>query len=346
MLTIVPTIDTEGVHGQRPFRQMVLGEIEGSSEDWGVYRLADVFARHGAPATFFVDVYELSLWGEDVLRDVCVRLNDRGFDVQLHTHPAWRDDPHDFDWLRQLKQQKSYLAQEKDFMVKLARDEQVQLLRQGMDFLESWTGKRPVAHRSGGYSINEDTIEALRLAGIQLDSSMHWGHAHSQVAWSRNAVVERAGLLEIPVTLIDYVFSLPGAGTLYRKSMKTDIDTCSLEELLAYVEQARELGLTVMNLFMHSYSLLRFDADYRHFRPEPADEAKLDGFFAAVRRMDGVRIMDCAGLLERYRQAPAEFSGPDRVPEIRVNAKIARLAMSKAWNMGHEAMRRRVRVGN
>lgn len=346
MLTIVPTIDTEGVHGQDPFRQMVLGEISGTGETWGVCRLADVFSRCGVPATFFVDVYELSLWGEDALRDICVRLSDRGFDIQLHTHPAWRDDPHDFDWLRKLKHQKSYLAQDKDFMVKLTRDEQAELLRQGMDLLESWTGRRPVAHRSGGYSINADTVEALRLVGIPLDSSMYWGHAHSEVAWSRNAVVEQPGLVEIPVTLIDYVFSLPGIGEIYRKSMKTDLDTCSLDELLTYVEQGRRMGLTVMNLFMHSYSLLEFDADYRRFRPEPADERKLDAFFAAVSRMDDVRVMDCAGVLERYRYAPGEFLGPDLVPEIRVNAKIARLGLNKAWNMGHETLRRMVRVGN
>lgn len=346
MLTIVPTVDTEGVHGRDPFRQMVLGEIAGTSETWGVYRLADVFSRHSVAATFFADVFEASLWGEHALRDVCWRLSDRGFDVQLHTHPAWRDDPHDFDWLREHKRTKSYLAQSKDFMAKLTPEEQAAVLRHGMDLLEAWTGKRPVAHRSGGYSINADTVEALRLVGISLDSSMHWGHAHSEIAWSRNAVVERDGLIEVPVTLIDYVFSLPGAGAVYRKSMKTDLDTCSLEELLAYVEAARDMGLSVMNLFMHSYSLLEFDADYRRFRPEITDERKLDAFLAAVTRMDGVRVMDCAALLQRYRLAPEEFRGPDLVPEVRVNGKIARLALKKAWNKGHEAMRQWIRVGN
>lgn len=346
MLTIIPTIDTEGVHGQRPFHQMVLGEVEGADEGWGVYRLADIFARHQVPATFFVDVYELSLWGEAPLRDVCVRLGQRGFDVQLHTHPGWRDDPHDFDWLRAHKREQSFLSQDKDFMVKLSMAEQADLLGRGMDLIESWTGKRPVAHRSGGYSINEDTLTALRQVGLPLDSSMHWRHPHSAVTWSRNAVVERDGLIEIPVTLIDYVFSLPGAGTLYRKSMKTDVDTCSLNELLAYVDQARRSGIKVMNLFMHSYSLLEFDADYRSFRPQPGDEAKLDAFFAAVADMDDVRVMDCAGVLECYRIAPEEFHGPDVVPEIRVNAKIAMLGINKAWNMGHETMRRMIRVGN
>lgn len=346
MLTIVPTIDTEGVHGQQPFRQMVLGEIDGQNETWGAYRLADVFRAHGVVGTFFVDVFEHSLWGLEPLREVCARLTDMGQDVQLHTHPAWRDDPHDFDWLREHKRTHSYLSQDQDFMVKLSQDEQVALLQQGIDLLTEWTGKRPVAHRSGGYSINTDTVAALRQVHLPLDSSMHWGHPHSHLVWSRNAVVERDDVIELPVTLMDYVFALPGVGVLYRKCMKTDLDTCSLSELLAYVRQAKHDGVTVMNLFMHSYSLLEFDSDYRRFVPEVADLDKLNGFLAAVGRMEDVQVVDCAEFLRQYQADPCRFQGSDVLPEVHVKAKIARLGLRKAWNIGHETMRRFRRVGN
>lgn len=344
MLTIVPTIDTEGMHGTRPFEQFVLGEVDGSSEQWGTFRIADICARNGAPATFFVDVYEYTFWGRDRFRDLCRRLTDTGFDVQLHTHPGWRDDPHDFPELRRLKREKSFLSQEEDFMAKLTLDQQVEVLRHGMDLIEEWTGARPVAHRSGGYSINADTVSALRQVGIALDSSMHSAHAHSQLTWSRNAIVERDGLLQLPVTLMDYCFRVPGYGVIYRKSMKTDLDSCTLEELVAYVDAATASGLKLMNLFMHSYSLLAYDQDYTRIGPDPADADKLDRFLAMMARRDDVRVMSCAGVLERYRRSPDEFAGPDFVPGIAANGRIAGFALAKARNAVHQATRRLVPV--
>lgn len=344
MLTIVPTIDTEGVHGERPFEQFILGEVAGSSERWGAFRIAEICAANDAPATFFVDVYEESFWGRDRMRDLCRRLRDGGFDVQLHTHPGWRDDPHDFPSLRKLKRERSYLSQEEDFMAKLPLERQERVLRDGIAMLEEWTGERPVAHRSGGYSINGDTVEALRRVGIGLDSSMHFGHAHSELVWSRNAVVERDGLLELPVTLMDYVFRVPGIGPIYRRSMKTDVDSCTLTELVAYVDAAVRSGVKLMNLFMHSYTLLAFDQDYRRIGADPAEARKLDAFLAAVARRDDVRVMSCAQVLQRYRQAPEEFTGPDIVPEVVANGRIAAFALAKVRNRLHEAARRVVPV--
>ena len=167
MITILPTIDVEGVHGSSPFEQMVLGEI-GTEETWGVYRLANIFKRWRISATFFVDCFEHVFWGETPIEEVCVNLVELGQDVQLHTHPSWRDDSRDSLELRSLKQRKGFLPQTKDFMAKLSKDEQVQVLQHGVDLLKRWTGKKPIAHRSGGYSINQNTIEALALVGIPI----------------------------------------------------------------------------------------------------------------------------------------------------------------------------------
>lgn len=339
MLTIVPTIDTEGMHGARPFEQFILGRVDSSADEWGVFRIAEICSRHGAQATFFVDVYEKSFWGEAAMRDLCRGLVDAGGDVQLHTHPGWRDDPHDFPSLRALKQERSYLSPQLDFMAKLTLDQQATLLREGMDMIESWTGQRPVAHRSGGYSINEDTITALKSVGIVLDSSMYHGHAHSRVSWSRNAVVERDGLLELPVTLMDYVFKLPGMGAIYRKPMKTDLDSCTLDELIAYVDIAAASGVTLMNLFMHSYSLLRYDQDYLSISGDPHDAEKLDNFLAAMASRKDVRVLSCAQVAERYRATPGEFAGPDTVPEIQANGRIAMFALAKLRNTVHQRLR-------
>jgi hypothetical protein len=42
------------------------------------------------------------------------------------------------------------------------------------------------------------------------------------------------------------------------------------------VQRAKENDIKVMNLFMHSYSLLNFDKDFKHFEPDWNDIEKLD----------------------------------------------------------------------
>ena len=62
MFYIIPTIDVEGVHGQTPFEQMILGRV--SDKEWGIKLLAEIFNKYDVQATFFVDVFEYTLWGK------------------------------------------------------------------------------------------------------------------------------------------------------------------------------------------------------------------------------------------------------------------------------------------
>ena len=343
MLTIVPTIDTEGFHGTHPFEQCILGEISGSREEWGVFRISDICRRNGVSATFFVDVYESIFWGEDRFRDLTRRLLDAGADVQLHTHPEFRGLPGDGGrepvCVRILGAPAT--GRLRGPMARLSPDQQLAFLRAGMDMLIHWTGVAPVAHRSGGYSINAGTVEALRLAGIALDSSMNVGHPNSQITWSRNAVVVRDGILELPVTVQEYVLKPPGIGEIYRRTIKTDLNACSLAELVAFVDFAVKNGLVLMNLFMHSYSLLRADRSFSRSKPRVGDAQKLDRFLALMRKRDDVRVMSCVQVLDRYRKAPDEFTGSDVVPERNAAAFVLRRGTEKLRRYALEAAARK-----
>lgn len=334
MITVIPTIDVEGVHGRFPFEQMVLGEV-GDSETWGVYRIARIFNKYRVSGTFFVDCYEYTLWGEEPLKRVCNDLLEMGQDVQLHTHPSWRDDYRDSASLRAIKKNKSYFPQSYDLMAKLSEESQLEVLEHGIELFQKWLGIKPVAHRSGGYSINEETVNALTKAGIPMDSSMNIAHPNSKVTWSANRVVLKSGILELPITVMKYTFQVPITIlnlTLYSKLMKTDLDTFTLEELLWFVEQADAMGLKIMNIFMHSYSLLKCDTFFKKIQPNPYNLHKLDSLLRTLSENPKIRFLNCASFLNYYRNSSKDFEGPDGIPEKNAIRQITSFVVRKAKN--------------
>jgi hypothetical protein len=258
-----------------------------------------------------------------------------GQDVQLHTHPSWRDDPRDFSWLRKYKKENSYLAPNLDFMAKLSYAAQVSVLEEGINLLVKWLGKRPIAHRSGGYSINADTIAAVREAGLKIDSSMNSAHEHSKVVWSRNRIEQKDGVIEIPITVMRYVIRpsrMFNGGDLYSKILKTDLDVCSVRDLLSFVKIGTIKGLKIMNLMMHSYSFMKSDPRLRKFKPNFKKISRLKRFLEIAVRDPNISFMNCELFLSHYQKAPGKFNGPDLVPDIVSPKTILHLAYRKAKN--------------
>ena len=316
MFVIIPTIDAEGVHGCNPFETMMYGAI-GQGSNYGVGMLADIFNSFGLRATFFLDVFEHTLYGESRLRKVCDLLLARNQDIQLHTHPAWRDDSRDFKKIRRLKKERSYFPQDKDFMFKCSFEEQVEILEHGIDCLERWTGNSSIAHRAGGYGVNEDTIRALRRVGIPVDSSMRYGHPNSEVSWSINRVVSYDGVVEVPITgyhMLQEV--ILGKRIVVREDpfRVTGLNSCTLEELLWFVDKGSNSQLCVMNFFMHSYSLLRFDKRFRSFRPDFNNIRKLEEFLKITVGRSDIVFMSMTEFWRRYQESPSAYQGEDYLP--------------------------------
>lgn len=331
MLVIIPTVDAEGVHGYNPFESMMLGVCRGR-QPHGLEMIAAIFNRFNLKATFFLDVYEYTMYGEDNLRRVCDSLQALDQDIQLHTHPAWRDDPRDFNHVRKLKREKSFFPQSKDFLFKCSLDEQVQILEHGVDCLYRWCGVRPVAHRAGGYGLNDDTLDALRCVGIAVDSSMNYGHPNSKVRWSINKVVSRDGIVEVPITGFSrHQLICLGPICFEREDpfRKTDLDACTLEDLLWFVDDAKLHDLSVMNLFMHSYSLLQFDSRYRWFVPNPGNVAILTKFLETTQKYPDVRYLSMAEFAELYPDSSKDFIGADYLPTRKLRSSVVCLARKR-----------------
>ena len=310
---ILATIDVEASHGARPFEQMILGQTD-QNQEWGVFKIAEILEQYGATGTFYVDVYEDVFWGEDKMKALCQQLDARGHDVQLHTHPSWRRDPRDSDDLNDFKQARTRFPPEKDFMAKLSFEEQRDFLLEGKKLLESWLGKPVQSHRSGGYSINGDTVRALTTNGITIDSSMNRSHSNSKLTWSDNKVVCKEGLFEFPVSYYN-LFAFPGAPKILQRLMKTDLDSTPLHVLQKLTLDFEKRELRTFHLFMHSFTLLDIAPDFSSFGIHQKRVERLHGYLKFAKDHDfSVCSVSDATRIENWE---AELlNGDDYIPQV------------------------------
>ena len=198
-------------------------------------------------------------------------------------------------------------------------EEQVEILQRGIYLMQEWTGRRPIAHRSGGYHLNQDTITALSRVGIRLDSSMFHGHRNVELCWSRNALRLKDGILELPVTNYQMTPRFR-FGPLSRQGktavVKTQADYCQLRELLQFVEFARRSGTRFVNLFLHSYSFLRFDKSFTHFEPDYAELATFDRYLSALTARGDVRQLTMVEFLEELDAGRLPLAVEDDAPSF------------------------------
>ena len=115
---------------------------------------------------------------------------------------------------------------------------------------------------------------------------MFWGHKNCKEIWSKNQVVKKNGVVEIPVTgyLSDEALTL-GPIKINRfkgRFVKTDIDWCSIDDLIWFLDQSILNENAIMNFFMHSYSLLSFDKQFKKIKKNPKQRASLELFLEHV----------------------------------------------------------------
>lgn len=163
----------------------------------GIAHMLATLARTGLKACFFVDPMPALVFGLDPIRRVVEAILQAGQEVQLHLHPNWSGAAADDGGASYSRFQ----------MVEYSRDDQSDLIAGGIDLLVAAGAPRPVAFRAGSYSANDDTLRALVRNGIAYDSS-HNGSEHpwpSQIDLPvrQIAPVERLGIVEVPVTLIE-----------------------------------------------------------------------------------------------------------------------------------------------
>jgi len=249
---IVPTIDVESAPGltevKDPLSQLIYGTTE--QGEYGIRFIMNAFEKYGFNATFFVSVFEIGIYGVKPIERVVRSIHERGFDVELHTHP-------NFLWYK-----KQIFPKKGKFMWEYTLEEQVRLLRFGKALINRWIKEKIVAHRAGGYGADYNTLKAINGAGIPLDSSMFYGKGYYQKNCKLNNPVLTINKLkrfenvwEVPITVYKLrkpIKHIPFIKTTIYK--KIDVNWASTNELINAIRLCIKLGVNPITLFLHSFS--------------------------------------------------------------------------------------------
>jgi peptidoglycan/xylan/chitin deacetylase (PgdA/CDA1 family) len=216
----------------------------------GLMQIARLLQDRGWSGTFFLNAYEERQFGAQKMRDIALRLQRLGHDVELHTHPDAAYDP------------------KRHEMYEYSLDEQTTIVRDGVRLLEGWTGQPVVAHRAGAYSADENTLIALERNGIQLDSSLFWEYPKSKLnalPLPRNSPGVYRSVLELPVTAYtreDRPGLLPTLFAPIAVVRKLDVNwAVNAKEMQDAIDAAVQADLPVVVIFLHSFSFMSTKTD-------------------------------------------------------------------------------------
>lgn len=249
-LYVTITIDTENsqaaIINEKWTRDTMLGACQG--KNWGIPYILKMFEYYNISATWYLSIFEKYIFGENLMEAICRLLKKHNQDIQLHIHPVWLMD----------KEEKK-----KVYMHQYTLEEQIYMIKKGIEDIYKLTGEKPIAHRAGGYGVNRDTFTAMKECGIKIDSSILYRNRDCKVQTSgiKNRVSNFMGITEIPVSVYKEQLNYPLAKWRNDSRIrKIDINWMEADEITGIFKDELRHGGGYLNLFMHSGSFYRFYA--------------------------------------------------------------------------------------
>lgn len=198
----------------------------------------------GLKAVCFVEPLFSKAAGKDFLINIVEKCAKGGNDIQLHAHPEWLK--HGCPEFKNIDFSNRYLLNQ------FTLDEQFEIIKEAKSLLASASGKNIQAFRAGSFCANADTLQALRMNDILIDSSYNpsmavFDHGFNQNKDSFNATFEQNGVLELPMTVYH----------TYNNSLRhAQLTACTFSEMKALLLKAYNAGYTDFVILSHSVELL------------------------------------------------------------------------------------------
>ncbi len=254
----------------------------------GTQQIIDILNKYNVTATFFLSIFESYNISHDEMKKVSQLIEP--FEVGLHTHPLWID---------------------KENMHSYSLSKQVKLIKKGIDLFIKFGLKKPKVHRAGAYGLNKDTLQALKDNNILIDSSMFYSHPNCKEIWSKNKVVKKNDIIEFPVTIFRRNMYDLNNNLISDKIVKTDLNSMFYDEFIQFIEYCKEGNIKYINLFMHSYSLLKFNDG--KFTKNIRDETKLHRILKYIINDKNIEVIT----LEQLQYKDLDKINNDELPVIK-----------------------------
>lgn len=239
------------------------------SANVGLPRILNILDEYGMKATFFVEALQTACFGLEEMGQVCVLLQQRGHEIQLHLHPVWLtfDNP---DWRREVTLNPRVAAVH-DSLTTVSTEEAIKIINRGLETFTAWDLQRPTAVRTGSLYINRALYSAFNTCGLSVSSSVGLGvHEPAERELHINHCArEFDDVLELPVT------SYFGADALMRRKRRlATLIGMGLAEQRALLQTAQAGGAPFLIMLSHA-SEFYFRDSHSGFAPNRLTEAKL-----------------------------------------------------------------------
>lgn len=225
----------------RAFERYVYGPT--SAGQYGLpYQLA-VLGDHGLAGVFFVESLFSTRFGPEPLSEIVNLILQANQEIQLHLHTEWVDEASTplLDGVDKKRQHLRFFSLQ----------EQTRLISIGKRLLEEAGVSAVSAFRAGSFGFNLDTMTALAVNGVPLDTSYNatlFGLDSGLMPGT--AVVEPVecgGIVEYPMTVF-----VDGTGRLRH----AQVTACSYSEMEGLLWRALEDRRQAFVILFHNFELL------------------------------------------------------------------------------------------
>ena len=218
-------------------------------ENYGLEYILETLDRYGLKCTFFVEAFASARFGKKGLSDICQKIKKFNQEIQLHIHEDFFVNTNDFS----VKSTRS-----ERILGDYSVEEQIRLIKHGMEILKSCGVSDINAFRAGGFGADNKTLEALKLLNIRIDSSYNLNYLGNgcSIKIKNNKINQLSylnGLYELPITNVK-VKAVPWIN--YRH---IQIGAVSFREMRDILIQARKIRLNNICLLLHSNEFIFFE---------------------------------------------------------------------------------------